>query len=274
MGRLRSIYICCFILIRAITVFAFSDTTLLLLPEKKIPGSYTNFYVDNLNNIFLINADNRIKKLNNKYDSVAVFNDTRRYGNIYLLDVNNPLKILVYYKDFSTIVLLDRFLNIRNTIDLRRSGILQAKAVAQSYDNNYWVFDELENKLKKLDDNGNILLQTADFRILFSDEFLPSRIIDYEGMLYLYDEKTGWMLFDYYGAFKQKIKAKNRKDVNVTANFLTGRDDNYIYFDNIKTFASGKFNLSINVANALKAQRQNDKAFILQKDGLVIYKIQ
>ena len=62
--------------------------------------------------------------------------------------------------------MLDRFLNVRNTIDLRSSGILQARAVAQSYDNNYWVFDELESKIKKVDDNGKVLLESADFRMI------------------------------------------------------------------------------------------------------------
>ena len=49
-------------------------------------------------------------------------------------------------------MVLDRFLNIRNTIDLRQSGIFQVSAVAQSYDNNIWVFDDLDSKIKKIDD--------------------------------------------------------------------------------------------------------------------------
>ena len=126
---------------------AAGDTTLQLQPEKIIAGSYADFYTDNLGNIFLVNKNNQIKKLNQNFDSVAVFNDVRRYGDIYLLDVNNPLKIAVYYKDFTTLLVLDRFLNTRNSIDLRKAGILQAKAVTQSYDNNYWIFDELDNAI-------------------------------------------------------------------------------------------------------------------------------
>src|SRR4029079_5095559 len=121
-------------------------------------------------------------KLNQNLDSIGVFNDMRRYGNIYLLDVSNPLKIIVYYRDFTTILVLDRFLKLINTVDLRRYGILQAKAVAQSYDNNYWVFDELDNTLKKIDDAGDVLLQSADFRILFSEPYNPSYIIDEDGL--------------------------------------------------------------------------------------------
>ena len=55
------------------------------------------------------------------------------------IDATNPLKILVYYREFTTIIELDRFLNIVNTIDLRNQNILQAKAVGLAYDNNVWV---------------------------------------------------------------------------------------------------------------------------------------
>src|SRR2546425_4309638 len=160
----RIIFICFYIFCTIQVANAGSDSTLHLQLKKTIPGNYTNFYTDNLGNIYFVTRSNQIKKLDQNFDSVAVFDDVRRYGDIYLLDVNNPLKILVYYKDFTTLLVIDRFLNTRNTIDLRKSGILQAKAVAQSYDNNYWVFDELDNNIKKIDDNGNILLQSPDFR--------------------------------------------------------------------------------------------------------------
>jgi len=39
------------------------------------------------------------------------------------LDVTNPLRVLLYYKDFSTIVILDRLLSNRSTIDLRKQDI-------------------------------------------------------------------------------------------------------------------------------------------------------
>ncbi len=75
--------------------------------------------------------------------------DVKRYGKIYSIDASNPLKILVYFRDFATIVVLDRLLTVRNTIDLRKQNIYQAQAVATSYDGNIWVYDELESKLKK-----------------------------------------------------------------------------------------------------------------------------
>jgi hypothetical protein len=269
MGRL--IFICCFIFSFTFSASANADTTLHLINEKNIPGTYTNFYIDNLGNVFLVSKTNQIKKLDEHFDSVTVFNDVRRYGNIYSLDVTNPLKILVYYKDFTTILVLDRFLNIRNTIDLRKADILQAKAVAVSYDNNYWVFDELDNAIKKIDDNGNILFKSSDFRVLFSEQYNPSQIIDANGLLYLYDEKKGWLVFDYYGTFKRHIDVTNREDVQIFNDQIVSHDSTYFYYYNTKTFSEIKMQPDINLSKAIKVQQALNKIFILQNDGLSVF---
>jgi hypothetical protein len=271
MGRV--IFICCYFFASSFSAKANADTTLHVVNEKNIPGSYTNFYTDNLGNVFLLSKTNQIKKLDERLDSVTVFNDVRRYGNIYSLDVTNPLKIVVYYKDFTTILVLDRFLNIRNTIDLRKYDILEAKAVAQSYDNNYWVFDELDNAIKKIDDNGNILFKSSDFRVLFSDQYDPSYIFDSNGLLYLYDEKKGWLVFDYYGTFKRHIDVTNRKDVQIFKDQIVSHDSNYLYYYNTKTFSEIRLMPDINLSKAIKVQQVLNKIFVLQSDGLSVYSI-
>ena len=273
MGKL--IRICCLLLCAwHYHALAAADTTLQLQLEKKVPGTFTNFFADNLGNLFLVSAGNQVKKLDHELDSAGIFNDVRRYGDIYSLDVNNPLKILIYYRNFTTIVTADRFLNIRNTIDLRTSGILQARAVAQSYDNNYWVFDELDNRLKKIDDNGKVLLESPDFRVLFSYNFTPQQIIDQDGALYLYDDKTGWMIFDYYGTFRQRIEAPGLRDVNVYRGNLTGRDTAMFHAIQPKTFSEMNIQVNISLAGVMKTQRQADRVLVLQHDGLYVYRIQ
>jgi hypothetical protein len=230
--------------------------------------------VDGLNNIYLVNQHNQLKKIDVNYDSVAVFDDVRRYGDIYSLDVSNPLKEVVYYKDFSTILVLDRFLNPRNTLDLRNAGIQQAKAVATSYDNNYWVFDELDNKIKKLDDNGNILLESADFRVLFNEEFSPSVIIDNDGLLYLYDAQNGWLIFDYYGAFKQRVQLKEWKDVQVENKNLLGHDETFLYITPQAGLNTQRARLNIDFVSAVKLQTKGNKFFLLAKEGLSVFSLQ
>src|SRR4051812_21066915 len=271
MGRIVLIYL--LFVVVSTTAYAENDTILHVVNQKTISGSYSNFYADNMGNIFLVSKTNQVKKLNQDLDSVAVFNDVRRYGNIYSLDVSNPLKIIVYYRDFTTVLVLDRFLKLLNTVDLRRYGILQAKAVTQSYDNNYWVFDELDNTLKKIDDNCNVLLKSADFRILFPEPYNPSYIIDEDGLLYLYDEKRGWLLFDYYGTHKQHLDLLNWKDVQVTHGNLLGRDSIFFYLFGIKSLTDLKFRSDVNFSNAIKIQRTLNNLFVLDPNGLSVYRI-
>lgn len=272
MGSIKHI-LSLLLLLACTKAFAAADTILQPKTVINIAGSYTNFYMDNLGNTYLLNINNQVKKLDDKYDSAGVFNDIRRYGDIFSLDVSNPLKIVLYYRDFNTILVLDRFLNTRNTIDLRKAGIQQAKAVAQSYDNNYWVFDELDNKIKKLDDNGNVLMESADFRVLFSETYNPTQIIDNDGLLYLYDADNGWLVFDYYGALKQRVQLNGWKNVQVNNKILQGWDKSGLYFANPAVLSVEQLKTSIPLTGVIKLQKTSNRLYALTKQGLSIYSL-
>lgn len=272
MGKIKLTILLIFCLLQFLVKAADSTVNLKLI--KTIPGGIANFSVDNLGNIYILTSSNQIKKFNEKFDSIGLFNDVKRYGNIYSIDASNPFKILVYYKDFLTIVVLDRFLNIRNTIDLRKQNIVQAKSICQSYDNNIWVFDELDAKIKKLDDNGKLLLESADFRLLFEEVPNPSQIIDADGLLYLYNSKFGFTVFDYYGAMKSSFSIFNWQDVQVSNSFLVGRDSNYFYKAKPQQLLMQKFKLNIDFKEAVKIITVSANLYVLQNGMLNIYGIQ
>ncbi|MEO7768060.1 MAG: hypothetical protein ABIS01_11565, partial [Ferruginibacter sp.] len=141
MNYLKKIFFIVFFLFAATDGNAQKDTTFVL--NKTIPGDFSYFNVDNLDNIYLVNnSSNQLKKLDANGDSVGVFNNVRKYGKLFSIDATNPLKLLLYYKNFATIVVLDRFLNVRNTINLGKKNIFKVKTIATSYDNNIWLFDE------------------------------------------------------------------------------------------------------------------------------------
>src|SRR5258707_2907593 len=192
-----------------------ADTSSLFRLTRTIGPDIVDFNVDNLGNIYVLNKDNRLKKLSSQGDSLAVFNDVRRYGQIASIDVSNPLKILVYYREFTTIIELDRFLNIINTIDLRKLNILQAKAVGLAYDNNIWVFDELDAILKRVGDDGSLVDQTTDFRQVFDTVPDPIVIRDQGGLVYLYDPAKGVYAFDHYGTLKTHLILPGWQDFDV-----------------------------------------------------------
>ena len=273
MGKLNFILVFFTCLAAAFGSKGQTDSTIHLSQQQLIQGDFTNFYIDNLGNVYLLNANNQIKKINDKGDSVAVANALKRFGDIYSMDVSNSLKVAVYYKDFTIIVVLDRFLKNVNTIDLRKYGILQARSVAISYDNNYWVFDEVENKLKKIDDNGNTLLSTPDLRMVFSESFSPEKIIDYNGYVYLYNKSKGCKIFDYYGALKQSIPLLNQNHIQVIKNSILGFDDSALHVYDLSVFTEHSYLLDPQMKEALKLQKLLSNIFVLKPDGLHLYTI-
>lgn len=238
--------------------------------RQTIAGSFTDFTVDQLNNIYLLNTGGQLKKLNARGDSIAVFNDVRRYGKVKSMDVTNPLKTLLYFKDFGTVVVLDRFLSRRDALDLRKSGLYQVKSIAQAFDNGYWVFDEQEGKLKHLDEAGTITDQFTDFRLLFDSMPSPGVIIDQNKNLYLYDELKGVYIFDYYGSFRKRVPFTGWKDFLVVNHMFFGRDEDHLYRYDSRTLQLQTYPVSAQMKTALKIMVTTDLVYILYRDRLEI----
>lgn len=199
-------------------------------PVMTIRGDYRHFELDRLGNLFLTGAQgNQITEFNKKGDSVNHYDNVRSYGQITESDVTNPLKIAVYYRDFGTIVVLDRYLSPVNTIDLRKTGIWEAQSIATSYDNLYWVYDKQEAKIKKVDGQGKVSFASSDLRQVFDEGVDPIKLLDREGLLYAYDPAYGWYIFDYYGALKQKVPAAGLQDLDVSNGVLSGRKDTRLW---------------------------------------------
>lgn len=172
---------------------------------KSVPGDFSFFMPDELGNLFALTAAGQFKKYNVQLDSMGVLNEIRRYGKPYSISVENPLRSLLFFKEYKTLVVLDRLMQVVGKIDLRKSGIYQTQAVGQSYDNTIWVFDEQESKLKKISTEGKLLFETPDLRLVFSEAILPTSLFDRNGYVYVYDPTKGLFIFDYYGALKNKI---------------------------------------------------------------------
>lgn len=67
-------------------------------------------------------------------------------GQIHTVDFINPLKVLVFYKDFNTAVLLDNKLSEISKIALNDFGII-AQSCSMAAQNQFWIYDSLTSKL-------------------------------------------------------------------------------------------------------------------------------
>lgn len=246
------------------------DSSFILV--KTYIGNIADAAMDNLDNLYIISSTGQLKKLDANGDSVGVYNQVRNFGKLFSIDVSNPLRPLLFYKDFSTVVLLDRFLANRATLDLRRFKILQPGAAGLSYDNNIWIFDEYDNKLKKVDEQGNPLLETPDFRTIFNETIRPQKILNENGFVYLADTANGVFVFDNYGSFKKKISLRNWQSLAVKENYLIQTHPSEIIVYNTATFVDMKKPIPPSFQPYLHSFSTTSKLVTFSNDSLRVYR--
>ena len=235
-----------------------------------IAGDFSYFTIDHLDNIYLLTNAGQLKKRSPNGDTV-VFNEVRTWGKLFSVDATNPLKILLYYKNFATIAVLDRFLNVRNTIALRKQNIFSVTAIATSYDNHIWLFDEGNAALKKIDDNGDVLQATPDLRNLLDTVPSLSNLVDRDGLVYGYDSAHGFYSFDYYGAFKNRLPFLNWKSTSVNGHTLFGFADASLYQYVQGSLQLKQYALPPAISTALQIKVGNNKVYALQPNGVEVY---
>lgn len=246
-----------------------TDSSLSTPPEllHTISGTYTDFEVDNLGNLYLVGQQQQIKKLSTSLDSVAVFNDKRHFGHLHSIDVSNPLKTLLFFRDFGMVVVLDRLLNVRTILNLRTIGIQQPAVITQSYDNNIWVYDELESMIKKVDEGGNILTTSPDFRVVFDEPPQPQTLCDFNKFLYVYDSTIGILVMDYFGAYKNKVSFLGWKNVHGIARGITATDDKGLIYYEPGNLSTQSYPLPPKILAAKKIIVENKKLYTLDRSG-------
>ncbi len=259
----------CFFL--SVGCMAQSDTTFLHLRTMK--GDIIDFTVDNLDNVYVLTSRNQVKKFNVNGDSVGVYNDVKKFGQATLIDVSNPLKVLLYYRDFATVVMLDRFLNSVNSIDLRKQNIFQAKAIGQSYDNKIWVYDELENKLKKVGEDGKLIQETPDFRLLLGAAPSPIKIFDENRYVYVYDSVYGVYVFDYFGALKNNIMIDHWQNFKVAGKYIFGSRSDTLFRYEISSFRVDEWKMPEQIFRSKAFNFTSSRLYALKNDAIEIYSI-
>ncbi len=270
MGKFFHIFFCC--CVGWSTAIA-QDSLPKLTPFKEWAGSFKDFEVDHLGNIYLLTANQQLKKINAKGDSLAVFNDVKSFGNLSRLDVSNPLKVLLYYKQFTTAVVLDRFLNLNNQINLRKQGWFLVQHITASFDNNYWLFDEQKFTLRKINDAGSTLLESNDFRQVFGMPLYVTELLDREGQVFLNTKDKGVFAFDYYGTYKTTYDLPGLTELAVEEGWLYGFAQNKLIKLDTQSGEKQSLDLPSGINNAKKHKVVKGKLYVLMANGLSVFNL-
>lgn len=160
--------------------------------------------VDKMNHLYLIENDHTLIKYNANGDLLYQFNENG-LGQISHVDVTNPFRILVYYDDYATVILLDRTLSEIQRHDLSDLDIPQVQALSTASDNNIWIFDSNSYTLKKVDSQNQIVVESIDLNLFLSEDLAPNRLLEAETRVYLNSPNLGILVFDVFGNYIKTI---------------------------------------------------------------------
>jgi hypothetical protein len=128
------------------------------------------------------------------------------------------------------------------------------------------VYDELENKLKKIDEEGKLLLETPDFRLLLGQSPSPVKIFDENKYVYLYDSLQGVYVFDYYGALKNNIMILRWNNFKVVGKYIFGSRSDTLYRYEISTFQYDEWKMPEQIFRSKAFNFTSSRLYALKKD--------
>lgn len=200
-----------------------------------IRSKHDHFTSDNLGNIYLIKEDELVKYLANGKFFTRYSN--LKLGSISHVDATNPLKILLYYKDFQQIVFLDNQLTSNSeNISLEALGHEQTELVCASMNNSFWIYDKQNNELTRFNENSKKTASTGNLKQVLRTELNPNFMKEHNNYLYLNCPETGIYVFDIFGAFSKIISIKGLKNFQVSEDIIYYKKDSILCSYNHKLF--------------------------------------
>ena len=238
-----------------------------LLASIKVEGNQVNS--DPVEN-FYISTNTSIWKTSSQNNQSFIY-DSKKSGNITLIDAGDPMKVLVFYKDLSLITFLDNFMAETSfNISLMDFGLDQAEVVCKSLNNGIWVYDTKQDKLVKISSALKVEMEILNVQRIIGEAFSPKQMMERTSGLYLNDPMKGIYVFDNYGSFLRKIPELNISKFNVIENTIAFRQANDINTLNTRTL---EFNKIYSDSIMTDFSINEKKLYILNADSLHIYKL-
>jgi len=249
----------------------------LLLPAQSgfahlwtIPVKGDRLVTDNLGNPIVIGGDALTKFRDN--GTLFRLYSNKRLGKISSVDAMNPLKIIVFYKDFSRIVFLDNTLTENGyPIELEKFDLEQAALVCASYDNGIWVFDGVAYSLTRFDQQMQRSVQILNLNQILGYTPQPAFMMEHDNHLYMNVPDKGILQFDIFGTYIRTIPITGLDKFQVLGTTLYfSKTPGMLQAFQLKTLQESQLELPVSDYTDLRINQ--DKLYLLRNDSLSVYR--
>lgn len=190
-------------------------------------------------------------------------------GRFSSLDASDPLKLLLFNRDFSSIRLLDQKLSLQGSEILMPPEIRGNVSMAcTSYESGYWVYDAVNVGLLRFNNQGELQQNSGNIILATGDELQPHFMLEHRQNLYVCDSTRGLFVFDRYGAFLKTLPFPGVQSLQPMGDvlFLFSAETVTVY--NLADKNQQTFRLPQPAASACMLR---DRLYILTGQQLIIY---
>ncbi|NOU60536.1 hypothetical protein [Marinifilum caeruleilacunae] len=209
-----------FLLVCLLSFFSISES-------KDIVINNDFFELDHMGNLYVVDQSELIKynsdgKLLYRFSDVSL-------GDISSIDVSDPLRILLFYKDFNQLIYLNNKLSkIGSAIDLYDFSDNETEQVCSSQKGGFWILNGIDKQAFYISNNGKLLGESILLGSFFEESEIV-KITESNGDLFLLYDNKGILQLDQNGQFVRKLTIKDIQDFQIVGNSIYYQTQNGFY---------------------------------------------
>lgn len=239
-----------------------SDSLKKYISIDKIRGEFIT--VDSQGNLYIVQNSYLYKySLNGEFQySYTNF----ALGSITTVDVSNPFKIMLFFKEAGVLLFLNEQLSsITEKIDLTALNFNTISLAAFSTTNNIWLYDYANMDLISLD-----LYMNLKNKIQYNFEIcqpIQMTVIN-EKQIAIFSPETGIRFFDSFGTYIKNIAITSDKYIQITDSFIYYLKGDILHCYNYNKLDELTVEMKMN--NIKQCLIYKDKYILLKENGTVI----
>ncbi|HEY4618848.1 MAG TPA: hypothetical protein VIH09_11705 [Flavobacterium sp.] len=189
-------------------------------------------------------------------------------GKITRVDLQNPMKIVLFYESFNSVILLDNQLNELQKTNFSENTIpIIAAAIGIASQNQLWVYDSLNQQIGLFDYLKN------NYKAISTS--FPESIKQYQSdfnTFYWVDDKNNWFSCDIFGKITNKGKVPDFDFIEIINDqqYIFSKNNNLIFEDLKKR---QKYKIEISEKTFEKFSYKDQILSIFTSKGIINYKI-
>jgi len=228
--------------------------------------------VDKLGDYYTINNIGSIKKYQ---DAKLIYTySNRSLGKLAMIDVSNPHKIILFYREQQVILLLDNSLSEIGRIELDNSSNIVAVGAAS--DGYLWVFDSFLLRLKKINSAGEYIEESFPSNTIIPEDIIDSKIIDRGNYVVIADKYKGILLYNNLGYYEKTLLIENPIKPSIIEGklyYFNKKNNSYSNYDFYLKETTEVFNFDSTKYKPQIVIFENEKFYLLNKNKVIKFLI-